>query len=92
MNVFIVFAHPEPQSFNAALKDRSVQVLVEAGHEVEVSDLYAMRFDPIAKAQDFGQRAREDYLVYALEQRHGYQTQSLAPTSWPRSRRSSAPI
>jgi NAD(P)H dehydrogenase (quinone) len=79
MNVFIVFAHPESQSFNAALKDLSVQVLADAGHQVEVSDLYAMDFEPVASARDFGQRAREDYLVYALEQRHGYQTQTLAP-------------
>ena len=31
MNVFIVYAHPEPKSFGRALLDRSVQTLQAAG-------------------------------------------------------------
>ncbi|MCA3790453.1 NAD(P)H-dependent oxidoreductase, partial [Burkholderia sp.] len=42
MKVLIVHAHPEPQSFCTALKTTAVDVLRDAGHEVEVSDLYAM--------------------------------------------------
>ena len=42
MNVLIVFAHPEPASFSAALKDEAVATLAAAGHAVTVSDLYAM--------------------------------------------------
>jgi NAD(P)H dehydrogenase (quinone) len=41
MNVLIVYAHPEPASFTAALKNSAVQALSAAGHQVEVSDLYA---------------------------------------------------
>lgn len=78
MNVFIVSAHPEPQSFNTALRDLSVERLRALGHEVQVSDLYAMNFDPVARAQDFGERQNPDYLVYALEQRHGYETGTIA--------------
>ena len=78
MNVFIVSAHPEPQSFNTALRDLSVSVLRDQGHEVKVSDLYSMKFNPVATADDFGERSNPDYLVYALEQRHGYKTESLA--------------
>lgn len=44
MHVFIVFAHPEPRSLNGALKDFAVHRLQAAGHTVEVSDLYAMRW------------------------------------------------
>ena len=53
MNVLIVYAHHEAQSFNAALLARSVEVLTARGHEVRISDLYAMRFDPVATADDF---------------------------------------
>lgn len=79
MNVLIVHAHPEPKSFTTAMKDAAVAELADQGHSVEVSDLYAMRFDPIAKADDFAARRNPEYLVYALEQRHGHETGSLAP-------------
>lgn len=78
MKVLIVFAHHEPRSFNAAMKDEAVRVLEGEGHEVVVSDLYAMNFNPVASAADFGERANPDYLVYALEQRHGFSTGTLA--------------
>jgi len=39
MNVLLVYAHPEPTSFTAALKDAGAAALREAGHTVEVSDL-----------------------------------------------------
>ena len=38
-----------------------------------------MRFNPVAGAADFTERHDPDYLVYALEQRHGYETGTLAP-------------
>lgn len=49
------------------------------GAHVTLSDLYADGFDPVASAADFGQRQRDDHLVYALEQRHGHATGTLAP-------------
>lgn len=79
MNVLIVHAHPEPQSFTTAMKDLAVQELSNAGHQVEVSDLYAMNFNPVASAADFGSRKNPDYLVYALEQRINYENQTIAP-------------
>lgn len=79
MNVLIVHAHPEPQSFTTAMKDLAVQELTHAGHQVEVSDLYAMNFNPVASAADFGSRKNPDYLVYALEQRINYENQTIAP-------------
>jgi NAD(P)H dehydrogenase (quinone) len=79
MNVLIVFAHNEPQSFNAAMKHAAVQQFRAQGHEVVVSDLHAMRWKAVADADDFGARSNPDYLVYALEQRHGYASRTLAP-------------
>lgn len=78
MNVLIVHAHNEPQSFNAALKDLATVELQAQGHTVQISDLYAMNWNPVASAADFGQRTRPDYLVYALEQRHGHANGTLA--------------
>lgn len=78
MNVLIVHAHPEPQSFNTALQSTAVAELTRLGHTVQVSDLYAMRFNPVASAADFGERANPDYCVYALEQRHGVAQGTLA--------------
>lgn len=79
MNVLIVFAHNEPRSFNAAMKDEAVRVLEGEGHRVQVSDLYAMHFNPVASAADFSSRVNPDYLVYALEQRHAFNAGTLAP-------------
>ena len=36
MNVLIVYAHPEPTSFTAAIKDVAVEALRAVGHRVEV--------------------------------------------------------
>jgi NAD(P)H dehydrogenase (quinone) len=78
MKVLIVHAHYEPQSFNTALKDLAVETLSAAGHEVRVSDLYAMNWNPVASAADFASRNQPDYCVYALEQRHGFENGTLA--------------
>ncbi|MYM25204.1 flavodoxin family protein [Duganella sp. FT135W] len=45
MNVLIVYAHPDPNSLNAALKHYAIQRLQTAGHAVQVSDLYAMEWN-----------------------------------------------
>ena len=68
MNVLIVHAHEEPQSFNAALKDHAVSVLTDAGHSVEVSDLYAMNFDPVGGKRDFTKLSNDEFFKYGKEQ------------------------
>lgn len=78
MKVLIVHAHPEPKSFSAAMKTVAEESLLRAGHEVRVSDLYAMGFNPVASVEDFLQRADPDYCVYALEQRNAVRTGSLS--------------
>ncbi|WP_214511943.1 NAD(P)H-dependent oxidoreductase [Pseudomonas brassicacearum] len=44
MKILLIYAHPEPRSLNGALKDFAITHLETAGHEVEVSDLYSMRW------------------------------------------------
>lgn len=42
MKLLLVYAHPEPRSLNGSLKDFAIAHLKAGGHEVVVSDLYAM--------------------------------------------------
>ncbi len=53
MRVFIVHAHPEPQSFNGAMTRMAAEALRFSGHEVLISDLYAMGFNPISDRRNF---------------------------------------
>jgi NAD(P)H dehydrogenase (quinone) len=53
MRVFIVHAHHEPQSFNGAMTREAEAALRSAGHEVVISDLYAMNFDPVSDRRNF---------------------------------------
>ena len=46
MNVYVVYCHPDPGSFTAAVRHRAVEALQSAGHVVRVSDLYADEFEP----------------------------------------------
>ncbi len=78
MKVFVVHAHPEPKSFCTAMKSTAVEEFERQGHEVKVSDLYAMGFQPVASIDDFTERADPDYCTYALEQRHGVKTGTLS--------------
>src|SRR5690606_11201986 len=60
-------------SFNRALLDTSVRVLQAQGHTVEVSDLYAMGFNPVANGCDFTERRFPDALQYDREQKQASQ-------------------
>lgn len=53
MKVLIVYAHPEPRSLNGALRDFAVMQLRNSGHEVLVSDLYAMGWKAVLDGDDF---------------------------------------
>jgi NAD(P)H dehydrogenase (quinone) len=68
MRVLIVYAHEESQSFNGALKALAVSVLSDAGHEVKVSDLYAMHFNPVGGKDDFTSLKDTEFFKYQLEQ------------------------
>lgn len=48
----IVLAHPERTSFNYAMKEAAVEALQKSGWKVTVSDLYAMRFNPVLSRDD----------------------------------------
>ena len=78
MNALIIYAHEEPKSFNGALRDTAVRVLREAGHSVEVSDLYAMGFNPVGGKHDFTTIADPNYFKYGAEQTKATQAKTFA--------------
>lgn len=52
MNILFVYAHPEPTSLNASLKNFAIEQLEATGHQVQVSDLYAMQWKATLDERD----------------------------------------
>ncbi len=52
MRVLIVYAHPNPDSFNHAMLEACQRGLLSSGHEVRVKDLHAENFDPVLQSTD----------------------------------------
>lgn len=70
MKVLLVTAHPEPRSFNFALRERAISVLEGAGFEVALSDLYQQRFDPSIGTKDFVTFPESEPLRVTAAQKH----------------------
>ncbi len=77
MHALIVHCHPEPFSFNAALKDVAVRTLKHLGYGVEVSDLYGERFDPVERSEHYKDRENPDCFSALAEQRYASRTAGL---------------
>jgi NAD(P)H dehydrogenase (quinone) len=77
MNVLIVYTHPEAQSLNGKLKDVARETLTEKGHEVKVSDLYAMKFKAVLDEEDFPVRMNSDMFNPIMEQTNAVATDSV---------------
>lgn len=79
MSVLIVYAHPEPGSFNGAMKDLAVATLTAQGHSVEVSDLYAMGWNAVAGPADIdGPPSQTDRFSLAREQTVAMESGTIA--------------
>jgi NAD(P)H dehydrogenase (quinone) len=70
--ILIVYAHPEPTSLTRHLVDVAVQTLQRQGHEVLLSDLYAMRWKAVFDEHDFPSRADAGRLSLVTESGHSY--------------------
>ncbi len=71
MNVLIVFVHPDPRSLNGSFLNASIGMLKDAGHSVEVSDLYAQKWNPILDRADYVTASDERlFLLNASRERH----------------------
>jgi NAD(P)H dehydrogenase (quinone) len=78
MKVLIVYAHEEPHSFNAAMKNVAIRTLEGQGHTVVVSDLYRMGFKAVADGQDFLERRDKHYLKRQNEEKAASELGTLA--------------
>ena len=70
MNIFIVYYHPEPLSFNGALRNTAVATLEKAGHEVRLSDLHETQFNPISGRHNYTTVKDERYYKQQIEELH----------------------
>jgi NAD(P)H dehydrogenase (quinone) len=78
MHALIIHAHPEPTSFTAAMAATARRTLEAAGVDVEVSDLYAEGFNPVAGRHDFLSVADPARFHYQTEQKHAYENNDFA--------------
>ncbi|MEN6461871.1 MAG: NAD(P)H-dependent oxidoreductase [Syntrophomonas sp.] len=53
MNALVIYAHPNPMSFNAAVVKVVQEELEKKGAMVKVKDLYAMNWNPVLSGEDF---------------------------------------
>ncbi len=79
MKVFIVHAHAEPKSFNAALFRTAQDTLRSAGHTVTISDLYSMKFDPVSDRRNFTTVKNTEFFKQQIEEMHATETGGFAP-------------
>ena len=79
MNALIVYAHHEPSSFVAAMLHTAVATLQAAGHDVTVSDLYAMGFDPVSDRRNFHTVFDANRLRQQSEEVHAAQADGFVP-------------
>ena len=47
MRILYIYCHPLPESFHAAIRVKALAALAAAGHQVDLLDLYAEKFDPV---------------------------------------------
>jgi NAD(P)H dehydrogenase (quinone) len=52
MRVLLLYCHPNPESYVAALHRKAAETLIAAGHEVDVCDLYAEGFNPVLSREE----------------------------------------
>jgi len=71
MRILYIYCHPLPESFHAAIRTKALAALAAAGHEVDLLDLYAEKFDPVLSEEarrhyhdtSRNQRGLEDYVA-----------------------------
>ena len=52
MKLLLVYCHPDPDSFGAAIRRTAAEALRAAGHDLREIDLYAEGFDPVFSAAE----------------------------------------
>ena len=50
--IFLIYGHYDQRSFNASIRDTFIKIAKEAGHTVDVIDLYKEKFDPVFSGEE----------------------------------------
>lgn len=79
MRLFIVHAHPEEQSFNGAMTRIASEAATAAGHEVRISDLYRMEFNPVSGRRNFTTVHDPSYFKQQSEEAYAAAHEGFAP-------------
>lgn len=79
MKVFIVYWHPEPRSFNAAMFRTACEILAAAAHGVRISDLYEMQFDPTSSRKNFTTVKAQSYFKPQIEEMYATDMNGFSP-------------
>ena len=79
MHALIILAQPEPQSTNARLARCAAESFRARGASVELSDLYAMGFDPVEGPRHYPSRADAAYFDAQREQRGAFEQAATPP-------------
>jgi NAD(P)H dehydrogenase (quinone) len=86
MNTLVVYCHPDPASFTAAVRLRVVGALRRRGDDVRVHDLYADGFDPVfssaERAHHLDPGPHPSVARYAEDLRWCRQLVLVYPTWW----------
>ena len=67
MNISIILAHPNPESFNHAIAQTLCRAIRAGGHTPWLHDLYAENFDPLTSQAEL---ARDPGTLPPLVQKH----------------------
>jgi putative NADPH-quinone reductase len=68
MHVLLIYCHPRPDSFCAAVRDAALAGLDASGHTFEVRDLYAETFLPVMTVEQRGRYYSEDANLEGVEE------------------------
>jgi NAD(P)H dehydrogenase (quinone) len=77
MNILIITAHPDPTSLTHALCGVAVEELNASGHEVRISDLYAMSWKTQVDRADFPALSPSERLRVGAASGEAFQTDTL---------------
>jgi putative NADPH-quinone reductase len=63
MNISIILAHPNPESFNHAIANTAAQEARQNGHKIVLHDLYQEQFPPLFTAAELQPNAKLDPII-----------------------------
>lgn len=77
MNVFIITAHPDPMSLTHSLCREATEQLNRDGHEVRISDLYALNWKSAVDRDDFPALTSSERLRVGVASGQAFETGTL---------------